>query len=69
MSQILACSNLQKSLEYEKSPQLLFHEVQMTLRLLRGVVILEDRISLLPSFSLKYVEKEETEGRSVVVSF
>jgi len=68
MSQILVCINLQKSLEYEKSPQLLSHKVQRTLRLLRRVVILEDRISSRLS-SLKDAEKETTEGASAVVRF
>ena len=61
MSQILACINLQKSSEYEKSPQLLSHEVQRTPRLLKAVVILEDRISSLPFF-LKDAKEEEVGG-------
>jgi len=69
MSQILTYINLQKSLKYEKSPQLLSHEVQRTLRLLKRVIILEDRISLLSSFSLRDAEKEEVEEASVVVGF
>jgi len=39
------------------------------LQLLKAVVIIEDRISPLSSFSLKDFEKEEAEGAYVVVRF
>ena len=66
---MLAYINLQKSSEYENSPQLLSHEVQRTFWLLWGVSTLKDQVSPPPFFSLRDAEKEEAEKASVVLRF